>query len=60
MFGPFGFLASKNLYNLAFKYFDFERHLMKVIPGVVHTELYLYVSIIIGILNLIVSDEGYS
>ena len=32
MFGPFGFLVSKNLNNLAFKYFDFERHLMKVIP----------------------------
>jgi len=33
---------------------------MKVIPDVVYTELDLYVSIIIGILNLIVSDEGYS
>ena len=32
---------------------------MKVIPDVVHTELDPYVSIIIGILNLIVSDEGY-
>jgi len=33
---------------------------MKVIPDVVHTELDLYVSIIINILNLIISDEGYS
>jgi hypothetical protein len=28
----FGFLAPKDLNYLAFKYFDFERHLMKVIP----------------------------
>jgi len=33
---------------------------MKVIPDVVYTELNLYVSIIINILNLILSDEGYS
>jgi len=32
LFRPFGFIAPKTLNYLAFQSFDFEHHLMKVIP----------------------------
>jgi hypothetical protein len=36
LFRPFGFIAPKTLDYLTFQSFDFERHLMKVIPETRH------------------------
>jgi hypothetical protein len=46
LFRPFGFIAGKPLNYLAFQSFDFERHLMNVIPETCHAhyfDIYIFI-----------------